>query len=1014
MKIRFIFLVTALIANSIFLRGQKTPEKQISDSLTAIAARYAAISRIPVLSMDISQNDKTIVVNAGEQLSQIPLRPENVNAIYAMLSRLTKAKYPGYNISCISDKRKIEEYIPNIYRYNNINQQQLFQIVKPEKPLITNLSAPAKAENGLANRHIALWQSHGWYYNQKLARWMWQRARLFQTVEDLYTQSYVLPFLVPMLEKAGACVLLPRERDTQLHELIIDNDTKRVDGKYREHNDRKSWKSGEEGFAYLKESYLQSENPFRTGTYRYIPAINDTDEMSTAEWTPNVPEDGNYAVYVSYKSLDNSAPDAHYTVFYPGGKTEFSVNQTMNGGTWLYLGHFKFNKGRNNQTKIVLTNYSSYRDKIITSDAVKIGGGMGNIARNPNTEGTVSNQKSSDSTSLSLNTTAPVQIIEPVISNYPRYTEAARYWLQWAGVPDSVYSRTKGMNDYNDDYQSRGFWVNYISGGSSVAPAKAGLKVPVDMALAFHTDAGTTKNDSIIGTLSICTVNNTDGKNVFENGYSRWASRDLADIVQTQIVGDIRRLYAPEWVRRGLWNKSYSESRVPEVPTMLLELLSHQNYADMRYGLDPRFRFAVSRAIYKGILKFLSFNSGQEYVVQPLPVEQFNCSFAGRNKVKLSWKAVNDSLEPTAKPEKYIVYTRIDDGGFNNGVVCNDENMVLDIQPGKIYSFKITAFNRGGESFPSEILSVCRTGNNKPDVLIVNGFDRISAPYSPVNDSSLVAGFHNDEDPGVPYINDYAFIGKQFEFDRSKPWVTDENQGFGASYSNFETKLIAGNSFDYPYLHGKAIKAAGYSFVSSSVKAVSNNVADLKKYKIVDLILGKQKQTYIGNGKKSPEFKTFPLALQRALHSYCSAGGNLMLSGAYIASGFYKANYISTDERIFMENILKYKFNPAKAAMNQVVKTVSSPYAQFGRTEMDFYVEPNSESYYLESADAIDPAAGGAVTVCRYAGSNLSAGVAYSGLYKICSFGFPFETIKSEKERNKLMEYVLDFFNAKK
>jgi len=338
----------------------------------------------------------------------------------------------------------------------------------------------------------------------------------------------------------------------------------------------------------------------------------------------------------------------------------------------------------------------------------------------------------------------------------------------------------------------------------------------------------------------------------------------------------------------------------------------------------------------------------------------------------------------------------------------------MDIQPGKIYSFKITAFNRGGESFPSEVLSVCRANNSKPEVMIVNGFDRISAAYSPVNDTNLPAGFHNDEDPGVPYINDYAFIGKQFEFDRSKPWVTDENQGFGASYSNFETKLIAGNSFDYPYLHGKAIKAAGYSFVSSSVKAVSNSTVDLKKYKIVDLILGKQKQTYIGNGKKAPEFKTFPLALQHALHSYCSAGGNLMLSGAYIASDFYKANYISTDERIFMENILKYKFNSAKAAINPVVKTVSSPYAQFGRTEMDFFDEPNSESYYLESADAIDPAAGGAVTVCRYAGSNLSAGVAYSGAYKICSFGFPFETIKTEKERNRLMEYVLDFFNVKK
>ena len=1014
MKFKVVLLFGILTANSIYLSGQKNLEKQISDSLTIIANKYTYISRIPVTSIDINQNDKTLIVNVGELLSQIPLRPENVNAIYAMLSKLTQSKYPGYNISCVTEKRKIEEYIPNIYRYNNINRQQLFQVVHPENALITNLSTPYKVEKGLSNRHIALWQSHGWYYNQKLARWMWQRARLFQTVEDLYTQSYVLPFLVPMLEKAGANVLLPRERDTQLNEIIIDNDTKHDDGKYRERNDRKSWKSGEFGFAHLKESYLHGENPFRMGTYRFIPAINDTDEMSSAEWDPNIPEDGSYAVYVSYKTVDNSAPDAHYTVYHLGGKTEFSVNQTMNGGTWLYLGHFKFNKGRSNHAKIVLTNYSSFKDKIITADAVKIGGGMGNIARNPNEEGTVSNQKSSDSTNLVVKPSNPVQIIAPTISNYPRYTEAARYWLQWAGVPDSIYSRTKGMNDYNDDYQSRGFWVNYISGGSSVAPSKAGLGVPIDMALAFHTDAGTTKNDSIIGTLSICTVNNSNAKTDFENGYSRWASRDLADIVQTQIVQDVRKLYAPEWVRRGLWNKSYSESRVPEVPTMLLELLSHQNYADMRYGLDPRFRFSVSRAIYKGILKFLSFNAGQEYIVQPLPVGEFSGRFIARNKVKLTWKAVIDSLEPTAKPEKYMVYTRIDEGGFNNGVVCENENIEIEIQPGKIYSYKISAINKGGESFPSEVLSMYRANNNRPEVLIVNGFNRISAPYSPVNNPTLPAGFQTDEDPGVPYINDYSFIGKQYEFDRSKPWISDDNQGFGASYSNYETKLIAGNSFDYPYLHGKAIKAAGYSFVSSSAQAVANGAVDLKKYKVVDLILGKQKQTFIGNGKKAPEFKTFPLALQHSLYSFCLAGGNLMISGAYIGSDFYKGNYINTDERIFMENILKYKFNSSKASLSPVVKMVNSPFSQFGRAEMEFYDHPNSDSYYLESTDAIDPAGDGAVTISRYAGSNLSAGVAYSGTYKTCSFGFPFEAIKGEKERNRLMDYVLDFFNAKK
>ena len=92
------------------------------------------------------------------------------------------------------------------------------------KPLVTPISIPYTPTNGLSNRHIAMWQSHGFYYESKLTRWEWQRARIFQTVEDLYTQSYVLPFLVPMLENAGANVLLPRERDCNTQEVIVDND----------------------------------------------------------------------------------------------------------------------------------------------------------------------------------------------------------------------------------------------------------------------------------------------------------------------------------------------------------------------------------------------------------------------------------------------------------------------------------------------------------------------------------------------------------------------------------------------------------------------------------------------------------------------------------------------------------------------------------------------------------------------------------------------------------------------
>ena len=120
--------------------------------------------------------------------------------------------------------------------------------------MYTRENRPYNITLGLQIRHIALWHSHGLYYEQKLARWERQRARLFQTVEDLYTMSYVLPLLTPMLENAGAIVMLPRERDTQFNEVVVDNDDaesgySEQGGTYQRRTDEKD----NRGFANKKE-----------------------------------------------------------------------------------------------------------------------------------------------------------------------------------------------------------------------------------------------------------------------------------------------------------------------------------------------------------------------------------------------------------------------------------------------------------------------------------------------------------------------------------------------------------------------------------------------------------------------------------------------------------------------------------------------------------------------------------------------------------------------------------------
>ena len=922
---------------------------------------------------------KTIKVFCNDNSAYLSYREDNVQRIYADLKQALPLTYKKYKIQIWADGRPIEQHIPAYFRTGK--DKALKWSPHVDAPLKKCPDRPYSIKAGMQDRHIALWQSHGWYYEQKLDRWEWQRGRLMQTVEDLYTQSYVLPFLVPMLENAGANVLLPRERDINRQEYILDNDN---NNGYSENVGLKKWEKGDgTGFAHKQDKYHDFQNPFLDGTFRQTETQTKGPE-SVAEWKTIIKERGEYAVYISYKTIKKSSRDALYTVHHAGGETQFRINQQMAGGTWVYLGTFMFTEGQT--ATVTLSNLSEKAGQIVTADAVKIGGGMGNIER------------------------------AGLLSGYPRFTEGARYWLQWAGAPDSVYSMKHGEDDYTDDYVSRPRWVNWLAGGSSALPKRKGLNVPIDLSLAFHSDAGTTKDDGIIGTLLIYKTIVED-RDTYANGASRYLAAELADLVQTQIVNDVRTLCAPEWSRRGKWNSSYAEARVPEVPAILLELLSHQNFSDMRYGLDPRFRFIVSRAIYKGMLKFLCSQRGTDYVVQPLPVNHMRVNLSKTNTAILEWQPVTDPLEPTATPHSYMVYTRIDGGGWDNGQLVTDPFYKTTLQTGHIYSWKVAAVNDGGRSFDSEILSAGIATEPREDIgtaLIINGFDRISAPADfdiSLENGIQLAGFRDDYDHGVPYLCDISYIGQMKEFRRSIPWMDDDASGFGDSHADQEDRVIAGNTFDYPFVHGQALLALGCSFTSCSNESIEEEEVNMSDFRMVDLILGKQCQTKIGNGKTFPlEFKTFSPAMQQQITRYLQQnGGHFFTSGAYVGTDLWDNPLVQpTDsDKKFAQDVLKFKWRANQAAKGGGIKQVRSV---FGPAEgfYNYSDTLNAQCYIVESPDAIEPACTEAHTIFRYAQNNLSAAVGYKGeKYATFIMGVPFETITDEQRRKELMHTIL-------
>ena len=987
-------LIVLAAETASFAQGQFTSAfSEADDSLSAMVQRRFNVKSDLSIWRAMKRGD-VIDLYFTRNLSDFPWRSEDVRWFTGQIRQLWPRELREYKMGGLfCNNIELDELItPGIgdgkgkardYRY-------AFRSHKASRPLVENLDA-RKPSHGLAGRNIAMWQSHGLFYDAGPGLWSWQRTPVFRTYEDLYTQSYVLPYLIPMLENAGAYVITPRERDTQLYEVVCDNDphytqgaayplsdwalnfeeplAPRAHGAYSETG---KWSSAGTGFADSKEIYVQGENPFTMGSARQT-ACTGGKGNARARWTPIFAERGRYAVYVSYKTVPGSTVSAHYTVHHLGGDTEFCVDQTKGGGTWIYLGTFDFDAG--SEGYVTLDNGTPKGHaggKVVTADAVRFGGGIGKVARG----GTV--------------------------SGMPSYTEGALYWMQWAGAPQSLWTQWDG--DYTRDYAGRGAWVKWM---------KDELDVPVDMSLAFHSDAGVTPNDSIVGTLAIYTLLEKNSRK-FVNGQDRMACRFLADCVQSQVTSDLGTDYDSLWRRRQLWDRSYSECRTTDVPGMILELLSHQNFADMCYGLDPKFRFDVSRAVYKGMLKFLSSYYGFTYTVQPLPVKDFSATFAQDGKVHLSWQGVKDPKEPTADPAGYTVYTRVDGLGWDSGKTVKGTSVDLPAPEGHIYSYKVVAYNDGGDSFPSEILSVGKPAGATRTVLVVNNFTRVSGPS--YFSTPEYAGFDDRLDSGVPDGKEILFIGEDYEHRRMKEYASNNAPGFGGSDYGFAGRSYAGNTFDYPYVHGKALFELGYAFCSQS-SAAFETAADAQDYFALDIICGKQVSTVIGTAEHGPRFRVFPEGIRKAIKGAADAGTHILVSGANIATDGWDSVYPVKDEdfnsyqvsvQSFANNVLGYKWISSRASRDGVILAQGS---FIPVRSMEIYNEKNPISYCVENPDGIRPNDSKGRTVLKYRSSNVSAGVFYTGSgYRTACFGFPLETLKDESAMRKIMGSSLEFF----
>ena len=224
--------VSALTMSSMVGMGQTLTQDQTSkvqQIITATMPEHMGIGELKVRSIDVV--DDSIKVDLSENFGDVPFTEESIKNMKEDITNALGEQYRDHKVYISISGNDIENYFSD---FDNSYKRK-------HNAFITPLDENRHYKKGLSGNIVAVWPSHGWYFEPLLNRWEWQRARIFQTVEDMYTHSYMIPFIMPMLENAGAYVWDARERDTHNYGAVVDNDGGNAQKGYHENNGSKKW-----------------------------------------------------------------------------------------------------------------------------------------------------------------------------------------------------------------------------------------------------------------------------------------------------------------------------------------------------------------------------------------------------------------------------------------------------------------------------------------------------------------------------------------------------------------------------------------------------------------------------------------------------------------------------------------------------------------------------------------------------------------------------------------------------
>lgn len=538
----------------------------------------------------------------------------------------------------------------------------------------------------LDGKVVFLSQAHGWIDDASGSGWRTQRGVTHQIIEDFVNAEAIDQMLVDELERAGAFVFTLRERDMRIDEVIVDEAdgaAHPANGAYEEIGPPGLFSdSGQDGFANFSAPYASGEDPFRDngGTARLLTTA--ATPTARAVWTPVIPETGLYRVSVCYtRDGASRASDARYVVAHSGGETSVRVDQERHGWVWVDLGRFHFEAGFDtDRGSVTLWNDSSEPGETVSLDAVRFGGGVGDV------QGHASG----------------------TLSGRPRWEEGARTYTQFLGAPESVW----GIGDVAA--RSRfAAWEHFADEDS--------------VYVSWHSNAF---DGTVRGTSSyVYSANPPDGS--YDPTQSVEGSSELQEAIHDEIVDDVRAAWDPSWTDRGLRSAYFGEvnpAHNDEMPSVLLEVAFHDNEDDAEALSDPRFRRILARAIAQGITRYFAERDGLPVRLLPDPPVAPWARSVGAGTMRVGWSppAVGPAGLGGDPATSYRVSTSPNGRGFDEGVETTQMQIdVAGFAPGEVVYVRVQALNEGGVSLPSEVLAVrMPVAEDTPSGLLVQGFDR--------------------------------------------------------------------------------------------------------------------------------------------------------------------------------------------------------------------------------------------------------------------------------------------------